>query len=258
MRLADASAALERFEAMRSVVIAREYFHGQVNRLQALSAPAAIRVMQADQLAVAMLDQFQRQWLGRAVQLEQLERRALLVAALHARPETGQQALHVVLVGIPQIAQVKVVLAQRILFGESGTGRRIGQQLHMQWIDLQMAAGLGPESVAQQVQCVEHQEMRAKQHQFVGQRQIGHVRAVPPLELLDQLVLAAALGLFLQQNEQVVWQIQCGGEVVHRPRLAQGQRRRAGAGSHRPHGERAAVGAALRVKCAVFASHPDT
>ena len=73
-----------------------------------------------------------------------------------------------------------------------------------------MPAALGPEPVAQQVQRVEHQEMRAEKHQLVGQRQIGHVRAVPSLELLDQLVFAAALGLFLQQQEQMVWQIQCG------------------------------------------------
>src|SRR3989344_3072912 len=108
MRLVDASARLERFGAMRSAVIAREYFHGQIDRLQTLGAAAAIGMMQAHQLSVAMLDQLQRERLGRAVQLEQLECRTLLVAALHARPEACEQAFYIVLIGVAQVAEVQV------------------------------------------------------------------------------------------------------------------------------------------------------
>jgi len=256
--IGDASAGLERFEAIASSVIALEYFHGQVDRLQALRAAASIRMMQAHQLAVATLDQLQREGLHGAIQFEQFECRALLIAALHARPEAREQALDIVFAGVFQIGEIQIVLAQCVLLAESGGGTRIRQQLNVQRTDLQMAAGFGPEPVAQQIQCVEDQEVRAKQHQLVGQRQIGDVRAVPTFELLDQRVFAAAFGVFLQQYEQVVWQIQCGGEVVHRASLAQHPRRPNGAGSQRANGERAGASDRLRVKCAPFASHPDT
>lgn len=55
--------------------------------------------------------------------------------------------------------------------------------------------------------------MGAKQHQPVGQWQVGDVRRVTRLELLDQLIFAAALGAGLQQFEQLLGKVEVGIEV---------------------------------------------
>ncbi len=49
---------------------------------------AAIRVMQAHQLSVAVLNHGEIERLFAAFELEQLQRRLFLFAAVHARPET--------------------------------------------------------------------------------------------------------------------------------------------------------------------------
>jgi len=82
---------------------------------------------------------------------------------------------------------------------------------------MQAVAGRLPEAIAQLVQRVENQEVGAKQHQLVDQRQMGNVGAVASLELLDQLVFAATFGLLAQQHENLLGQVHLGFEfIVHR------------------------------------------
>lgn len=183
-----------------------QYFHRLVDRLQARGAAAAVGMVLADQLPVAQLD---GGIVDRAFQLEQGEGGGLLLAALHARPETLQQPLDVGLAGLPQVTQVEVVVAQRIAL--------------FQRADLQVRLALGPEVVAQVVERVEQEEMGAEQHQLVGQFAMGDMRRMAGLQQLDQLVFGKPLGMLAQQAEDLPGEVEAVVEVgSHGARLASG------------------------------------
>lgn len=202
---------LEQIGASWAAVIALENFHRLVDRLQARGAAAAVRVVLADQLAVAQLDQ---RVVHRAVfQLEQGQRGGLLAVALHARPEALQQLFHVALGGVAQVAFVQVVVAQRVALHQARRAGLPGQQADLQRADLQEASLFGAKLIAQAVEGVEHQEVGAEQHQLVQQRQVRDMGGMPRLQLLDQLIFGKAFRGLAQQFEQLPGEVEAGVEV---------------------------------------------
>ena len=96
---------------------------------------------------------------------------------------------------------------------------REGADLHL--------PGTREQSPAQDIQRVEEQEVGAKQYQPVADGQVRDVGAAPGLQVLDQLELAAAVGVLQQQQVNVIGQIQPWVEIVmHAPSLAVGSHSR--------------------------------
>ncbi|MNY33632.1 hypothetical protein D3C86_1679180 [compost metagenome] len=91
-----------------------------------------------------MLDKADIEHLLAVIQLEQFQGCALFLAALHAFPETGQQLLHILFVGVAQLAEVQVIVAQRVVLAQSGAAGPVGQQLDAQRADLDEAEAFAP------------------------------------------------------------------------------------------------------------------
>lgn len=97
----------------------------------------------------------------------------------------------------------------------------VGQQLDVQRADRQVRGFFLPQPVAQSVERVEQQEMGAEQHQAVGEREMRDMRGVALLERLDQMVFAATVRHFAEQQAQLLGEVQRGVEFGgHAPSLA--------------------------------------
>lgn len=125
-----------------AAVIALQNFHGLVDRLQPRGAATPVRVVLADQLPVAQLDQ--RVINGAVLQLEKRQRGGLFLVALHPRPEAFQQLLHVALSGFLQVLLVEIVGAQGVLLAERLRAAHIRRETNLQRADLQVRGALFP------------------------------------------------------------------------------------------------------------------